>query len=86
MAAARRVAPFCTAQVLDADPHARRPYLVTEYIDGQRLDEVVTERGPLGLSTLQGVAVGVASALTAIHGAGIVHRDLKPSNVLLSFS
>jgi predicted Ser/Thr protein kinase len=86
VAAARRVAPFCTAQVLDADPDARRPYLVTEYIDGVRLDDVVTESGPLPLSTLQGVAIGVASALTAIHRAGIVHRDLKPSNVMLSFS
>ncbi|EFC85575.1 serine/threonine protein kinase [Parafrankia sp. EUN1f] len=86
VAAARRVAPFCTAQVLDADPHARRPYLVTEFIDGARLDRVVDESGALPLSTLQGVAVGVASALTAIHGAGIVHRDLKPSNVLLSYS
>ncbi len=86
VAAAWRVAPFCTAQVLDADPGARLPYLVTEYIDGVRLDDVITSRGPLPLSTLQGVAVGVASALTAIHGAGIVHRDLKPSNVLLSYS
>ncbi|WP_235486589.1 serine/threonine-protein kinase, partial [Frankia sp. AvcI1] len=86
VAAARRVAPFCTAQVLDADPAARRPYLVTEYIDGVRLDDVVARSGPLPMSTLQGVAIGVASALTAIHKAGIVHRDLKPSNVMLSFS
>jgi predicted Ser/Thr protein kinase len=86
VAAARRVKPFCTAEVLDADPKAYQPYLVTEYIDGRRLDAVVEEGGPLGMSTLQGVAVGVASALTAIHGAGIVHRDLKPSNVMLSFS
>ncbi len=86
VAAARRVAPFCTAQVLDADPDARRPYLVTEYIDGVRLDDVVNDTGPLPMSTLQGVAIGVASALTAIHRAGIVHRDLKPSNVMLSFS
>ncbi|WP_261575726.1 serine/threonine-protein kinase, partial [Frankia gtarii] len=86
VAAARRVAPFCTAQVLDADPAARRPYLVTEYIDGVRLDDVVNRSGPLPMSTLQGVAIGVASALTAIHKAGIVHRDLKPSNVMLSFS
>lgn len=86
VAAARRVAPFCTAQVLDADPDARSPYLVTEYIDGVRLDEEIEDSGPLPLSTLQGVAIGVASALTAIHRVGIVHRDLKPSNVMLSYS
>jgi len=35
---------------------------------------------------LEGLAVGVTAALTAIHGVGIVHRDLKPSNVILSLS
>ncbi|MCK9898971.1 protein kinase [Frankia sp. Cpl3] len=83
--AARRVAPFCTAEVLDADPDAPAPYLVTEFIDGVRLDHAV-ENGPISGSTLTGLAVGVATALTAIHSAGLVHRDLKPSNVLLSMS
>ncbi|WP_326824087.1 serine/threonine-protein kinase [Streptosporangium sp. NBC_01756] len=40
--------------------------------------------GPLSGSDLEALAVGMATALTAIHGAGIVHRDLKPANVLLS--
>ena len=86
VAAARRVAPFCTAEVLDADPDASAPYLVTEYIDGLRLDQAITRGGPLLSSTLTGLAVGVATALTAIHRAGLIHRDLKPSNVLLSLS
>ena len=34
VAAARRVAPFCTARVVDADPAAHPPWLVTEYVDG----------------------------------------------------
>ncbi|MBX6391481.1 MAG: protein kinase [Frankia sp.] len=84
--AARRVAPFCTAEVLDADPDAAAPYLVTEFIDGLRLDQAIARGGPLSPSTLTGLAVGVATALTAIHRAGLVHRDLKPSNVLLSLS
>ncbi|WP_045876829.1 serine/threonine-protein kinase [Pseudofrankia sp. DC12] len=86
VAAARRVAPFCTAEVLDADPDAPAPYLVTEFIDGLRLDQAIARGGPLTPSTLTGLAVGVATALTAIHRAGLVHRDLKPSNVLLSLS
>ncbi|MER6808510.1 DUF4389 domain-containing protein [Spirillospora sp. NPDC000708] len=82
--AARRVHRFCTAPVLDAELDQDPPYVVTEYIDGPSLEAAVRERGPLPGSDLEGLAVGVATALAAIHGAGIVHRDLKPANVLLS--
>ncbi|MCW2139717.1 Serine/threonine protein kinase [Actinoplanes cyaneus] len=81
---ARQVPPFCTAEVLDADPDHETPYLVVEYVDGPSLSEVVAENGPLGGGSLHGVAVGVASALAAIHGVGVIHRDLKPRNVLFA--
>ncbi|TDC54874.1 serine/threonine protein kinase [Micromonospora sp. KC207] len=81
---ARRVPSFCTAEFLDADLDHDPPYLVVEYIDGPSLDEVIAERGPLRGGSLQSLAVGVATALTGIHGAGIIHRDLKPDNVLLA--
>jgi predicted Ser/Thr protein kinase len=81
---ARQVPPFCTAEVLDADPDHEHPYLVVEYVDAPSLAEVVQERGPLSAANLHSVAIGVATALTAIHGAGVIHRDLKPRNVLLA--
>jgi hypothetical protein len=84
VAAAQRVRPFCTAPVLDADPRADPPYLVTEFVSGSSLQHVVAQGGPLRGADLEALAVGMASALTAIHDAGIVHRDLKPANVLLS--
>ncbi len=84
VARARQVPPFCTAEVLDADTEHEPPYLVVEYVDGPSLAVVVRDRGPLSPANQHGLAVGVAVALTAIHGAGIIHRDLKPSNVLLA--
>jgi eukaryotic-like serine/threonine-protein kinase len=84
VARARQVPPFCTAEVIDADTDHDPPYLVVEYVDGPSLSAVVQERGPLTPANQHGLAVGVAVALTAIHGAGVIHRDLKPSNVLLA--
>ena len=85
VAAARRVVGFCTARVIDAELSGELPYLVTEYVDGVRLDRAIAASGRLAATDLAGLAVGMAAALTAIHGAGVVHRDLKPSNVLLSY-
>ncbi|MER7500345.1 glycoside hydrolase family 6 protein [Nonomuraea pusilla] len=84
VAAARRVARFCTAPVLDADVEGETAYLVTEYVEGPNLEDVVRRSGPLKGSALDGLAASMAVALRAIHGAGVVHRDLKPANVLLS--
>jgi serine/threonine protein kinase len=82
--AARRVGGAWTAPVLDADPDAEDPYLVTAYIPGPSLSQAVTEHGPLPVRTVRALGAGLAEALIAVHRAGLVHRDLKPSNVLLS--
>ncbi|MEV1317656.1 serine/threonine-protein kinase [Micromonospora arborensis] len=81
---ARQVPPFCTAEVLDADPDHDPPFLVVEYVEGPSLAQVIREQGPLGAAQLHSIALGVATALTAIHGAGVIHRDLKLANVLVA--
>ncbi|SEH01219.1 Serine/threonine protein kinase [Nonomuraea solani] len=78
IAAARRVEPFCVAQVLDASLGGR-PYIVSEYVEGPSLQRKGRHHG----ADLQRLAVSTATALAAIHQAGIVHRDFKPANVLL---
>ncbi|MFF5211198.1 WD40 repeat domain-containing serine/threonine-protein kinase [Streptosporangium sp. NPDC000396] len=81
--AARRVASFCTARILDVDFQAARPYIVSEFVAGPNLREAVREAGPYTGDVLRRLAVALATALTAIHRAGVVHRDVKPENVLL---
>ncbi|WP_433463246.1 serine/threonine-protein kinase [Spirillospora sp. CA-128828] len=83
---ASRVASFCTARVLAHGEEDGRPYLVTDYVGGISLHDRLADDGPLPPADLHGVAVGVASALAAIHAAGLVHRDLKPANVMLTLS
>ncbi|TDB96725.1 serine/threonine protein kinase [Micromonospora fluostatini] len=83
IAAARRVAPFCTAQVLFADVDGERPYVVSEFIEGPTLFRHVREQGPVTGNALHRLAIGTATALAAIHRSHVVHCDLKPDNVVL---
>ena len=85
VAAARLVAPFCTAQVLDAELDGPSPYVVSEYIEGLSLQQRIERRGPMTGASLQRLAIGTATALAAIHQAGVVHRDFKPANVMLAY-
>ncbi|TYB43038.1 ABC transporter substrate-binding protein [Actinomadura chibensis] len=84
VAVAKRVSAFCTARVLDSDVEGDRPYIVSEYIDGPSLSEVLAAEGPRRGAALDRLAIGTMTALAAIHQAGVVHRDFKPANVLLA--
>jgi hypothetical protein len=82
--AARRVGGFHTAPVVDADPHADPPWMVTAYIDGPSLEEAVGRYGPLPPERVRALGAGLAEGLAAIHAHGLIHRDLKPGNVIMA--
>jgi hypothetical protein len=82
--AAQRVHSLYTAPLMDADPDADPPWLVTAYVAGPSLAAAVQAHGPMPANTVLLLAAGVAEALAVIHRVGLVHRDLKPSNVLLA--
>jgi hypothetical protein len=82
--AARKVGGFHTASVVDADPHADPPWMVTAFIDGPSLQEAIGRDRPLRPGEVRMLAAGLAEGLAAIHAHGLVHRDLKPGNVILA--
>lgn len=82
--AGRKVGGFHAAQVVDADPDAERPWMVTAFVAGPSLDRMLTEHQALPLDSVRVLGAGVAEALGAIHAAGLIHRDLKPSNILMA--
>jgi predicted Ser/Thr protein kinase len=61
-------------------------YLVTEFIDGESLEEFVTGRRNLRDREAVDVALDLLEALVAFHPDGLIHRDIKPRNVVLTRS
>ena len=59
------------------------PYLVMEFLVGDRLDDVVKREGKLDPERGLRIAIQIADAFISAHSAGVVHRDGSPGNVLL---
>lgn len=57
--------------------------LVLEWIEGRRLDQLLTDAALTGTAALE-LFAQLSSALGAIHQAGIAHRDVKPENVMVT--
>jgi tRNA A-37 threonylcarbamoyl transferase component Bud32 len=57
-------------------------FLVTEFIEGGTLEEVLRE-GPIDPGRAALLIAETADALQYAHDHGVIHRDIKPSNILI---
>jgi serine/threonine protein kinase len=60
-----------------------RPYIVTEFLRGKTLAEVLQETRPLPVPEALDIALQICGALSHMHSEGVIHRDLKPANIML---
>lgn len=61
-----------------------RPYIISEYVEGETLEAYCDGRKALPWSEIQRLGGELLDALAAIHPVAL-HRDIKPANVLLKF-
>jgi serine/threonine-protein kinase len=72
------------ARLLDGGVSADgEPYLVMEYVEGERIDEYC-ERAALSVRARLGLFLEVCRAVSYAHRHLVVHRDIKPSNILVA--
>ncbi len=59
------------------------PYIVLDYVDGQRIDQHCQSIGHQH-KQLARMVIKICEGVQYAHGHGVVHRDLTPSNILVN--
>ncbi|CCK32654.1 serine/threonine protein kinase [Streptomyces davaonensis JCM 4913] len=71
------------AEVVDAVEESGALWLVTRWIDGQPLGELLAQQGTLNYVRAARIGLEVLDVLEAAHGQGISHGELSPSQVFV---
>jgi serine/threonine-protein kinase len=63
----------------------RQLYLITEFVAGDTLSDLLNRDGAQPVEVVVGLARQVLAGLAEAHAHGIIHRDLKPSNAIAAY-
>ncbi len=69
-------------RVLAQEPQLGVFYIVTEFVDGKNLSDIISDLKPSG-EDLRALLKRLAEGLKAAHELGAIHRDISPDNIML---
>lgn len=69
--------------IIEADEYGGTTAIVSEFVDGGTLQELIGAEGPLAIAHAVELLIGILCGLEFLHARRIIHRDLKPGNILL---
>ncbi len=67
-------------QIFEANNTA---YLVMEYVEGQSLEDLLQDSGPLSEQQTKDILLPILDGLKRVHEQGFLHRDIKPANIII---
>jgi serine/threonine-protein kinase len=70
--------------VLDMDQADGYAYIVTEFVDGPSLEQLIQKEKQFTPERAIDIVSGVLSGLQHAHDHGVIHRDIKPANIIVS--
>jgi serine/threonine protein kinase/HAMP domain-containing protein len=70
------------ATVHDVGEIEGRPYIAMEFLEGDPLNDVMTDGKTFPVREVLSYGIQLARALDYAHAKGIVHRDIKPANIV----
>ncbi|MGW5637510.1 serine/threonine protein kinase [Streptomyces sp. NPDC003832] len=75
--------PDRVAEVLDAVEESGALWVVTEWIEGLPLGELLSQQGTLNYARAARIGLELLDVLEAAHGQGITHGELSPGQVFV---
>jgi serine/threonine protein kinase len=82
--AAAQLGHFNIVQVFDFGRREDIYYIVSEYVDGGNVQEIIEEEGLIPPARAAGIVKEACQGLAAAQERTIVHRDIKPDNLMLT--
>ncbi|MEW6359217.1 MAG: SUMF1/EgtB/PvdO family nonheme iron enzyme [Planctomycetota bacterium] len=72
------------ATLLDIGKSAGLWFMVSQFVEGENLAEIVRREGRLPEKRAVNITTAMADVLQSAHGLGILHGDIKPQNIIMA--